>query len=72
MAELEHIGTILQRVFDKHQKPTEELTDEEQDRFMQWVWDNYRPDIEPKPHWHPFVREEWARVHKLNKENRDD
>ena len=71
MAELEHISDILARVLkDGMHRPIDDLTDEEQDRFIQWVWDNYKTGEDPKPHWHPLVREEWIRVQKLDKEGK--
>jgi len=35
---------------------------EEESKFRQWARDNWEPNKEPNPCWHPVVRDEWQKV----------
>lgn len=32
------------------------------DAFKKWARDNWLPDLQPRPDWHPIVRTEWTRI----------
>ena len=38
------------------------LNPDEEEQFRQWARDNFDPNIEPEPIWHPVVRDEWKKL----------
>jgi len=52
---------------EKKKSPMEDkffrqLNPDEEEQFRRWARDNFDPNIEPEPIWHPVVRDEWKKL----------